>query len=255
MLCTQCCAVHPPRTILPALHASSLCSASPKHYYPHPTPLSHPKTPWHTPSPTTPPAPRTFSPEAEAPLGGSDAPIAGGVAGVEEGADARLVLVQVDGSQLGLLQDTVSTGVQAPEHPPYCLLAAGRQRCGEQRLHGIRPQEDTGTRGMWGWGRTGAGSPSGGVVLCVLTQQLEPVAQPLPQVGQVLPSAWLCGAGDHGGVADTPPHCTDTSPHCMRVPPRHLRASPNCTGTPARCMGARSTPSCGGTPTYCTGES
>lgn len=57
---------------------------------------------------------------------------------------------------------------------------------------------------MWGWGCTGAGGPSGGVMLGILTQELEPVPQPLPQIGQVLPSARLCGEGGHGEVGDTP---------------------------------------------------
>lgn len=54
----------------------------------------------------------TFSPEAQAPLGHGDLPVLVGVAGVEEGSDADLVLVQVDGRQLGLAQIQIAVGVQ-----------------------------------------------------------------------------------------------------------------------------------------------
>lgn len=107
------------------------------------TPRRAPPRPCST-SPT-----RTFPPEAEAPLGGGDAAVPGGVAGVEEGAHARLVLVQVDGRQLGLLQVPVPAGVQPPEHPPHRLLAAGRQRWGGEDAAPwlTRPHGDSGGAG------------------------------------------------------------------------------------------------------------
>lgn len=67
----------------------------------------------------------TFPPEAEAPLSGRDPAVLVGVAGVEEGADADLILVQVDSGQLHLVQEKVSTGVQLGEHPADGVLAAG----------------------------------------------------------------------------------------------------------------------------------
>lgn len=57
-------------------------------------------------------SPLTFSPEAQAPLRHRDLPILVGVTGVEEGLDAELVLVQVNSSQLGLVQIQVAVGVQ-----------------------------------------------------------------------------------------------------------------------------------------------
>lgn len=54
----------------------------------------------------------TFSPEAQAPLSHGDLAVLVGVAGVEEGSDADLVLVQVDGRQLGLAQIQIAVGVQ-----------------------------------------------------------------------------------------------------------------------------------------------
>lgn len=81
----------------------------------------------------------TFSPEAEAPLRRGDLPILVAVAGVEEGSDADLVLVQVDGSQLGLVQIQVAVGVQPREHPADGVLAAGHealvQRCRTEIAH------------------------------------------------------------------------------------------------------------------------
>lgn len=71
--------------------------------------------------------PLTLPPEAEAPLSGGDPAVLVGVTGVEEGADADFVLVQVDGSQLCLVQEEVSTGVQLGEHPADGVLAAGPQ--------------------------------------------------------------------------------------------------------------------------------
>ena len=72
-------------------------------------------------------APLTLPPEAEAPLRGGNPAILVGVAGVEEGADADFVLVQIDGSQLGLVQEEVGTGIQLGEHPADGVLAAGPQ--------------------------------------------------------------------------------------------------------------------------------
>lgn len=69
----------------------------------------------------------TLPPEAEAPLSGGDTAVLVGVAGVEERADADLVFVQVDGSQLCLVQEEVGTGVQLGEHPADRVLAAGPQ--------------------------------------------------------------------------------------------------------------------------------
>jgi len=69
----------------------------------------------------------TFSPEAEAPLRRRDLPIFVAVAGVEEGSDADLVLVQVNSSQLSLVQIQVTVGVQLGEHPADGVLAARYQ--------------------------------------------------------------------------------------------------------------------------------
>lgn len=69
----------------------------------------------------------TLPPEAEAPLGRGHPAVPVGVAGVEEGPDANLVLVQVDGGQLGLVQVEVAVGVQLGEHPAYGVLAARHQ--------------------------------------------------------------------------------------------------------------------------------
>lgn len=69
----------------------------------------------------------TLSPEAEAPLGSGDLAVPVGVTGVEEGPDADLVLVQVDGSQLSLVQVQVAIGVQLGKHPAYGVLTAGHQ--------------------------------------------------------------------------------------------------------------------------------
>lgn len=69
----------------------------------------------------------TFSPEAEAPFRCGDLAIPVRVAGVEKGPNADLILVQVDGSQLGLIQIQVIIRVQLGEHPAYGVLTAGHQ--------------------------------------------------------------------------------------------------------------------------------
>lgn len=69
----------------------------------------------------------TLSPEAEAPLSSGDLAVPVGVTGVEEGSDADLILVQVDGSQLSLVQVQVAIGVQLGKHPAYGVLTAGHQ--------------------------------------------------------------------------------------------------------------------------------
>lgn len=69
----------------------------------------------------------TLPPEAQAPLGRGDFAVPVGVAGVEERPDADLVLVQVDGRQLGLVQVQISIGVQLGKHPAYGVLTAGYQ--------------------------------------------------------------------------------------------------------------------------------
>lgn len=69
----------------------------------------------------------TLPPETEAPLSSRDAAIFVGITGVEEGADADLVFVQVDGSQFCLVQEEVSTSVQLREHPTDGVLATGPQ--------------------------------------------------------------------------------------------------------------------------------
>ncbi|TNN80909.1 Peroxisomal leader peptide-processing protease [Liparis tanakae] len=63
------------------------------------------------------PLPRilTLSPEAETPLGSGDLAVPVGVARVEEGPDADLVLVQVDGSQLDLVQELEPVPQTLPE--------------------------------------------------------------------------------------------------------------------------------------------
>lgn len=69
----------------------------------------------------------TLPPKAEAPLSGRNPAIFVGIAGVEEGANADLIFVQVDGSQFCLVQEEVSTGVQLGEHPTDGVLATGPQ--------------------------------------------------------------------------------------------------------------------------------
>lgn len=69
----------------------------------------------------------TLSPEAEAPLSSGDFAVPVGVTGVEEGPDADLVLVQVDGCQLRLVQVQVAVGVQLRKHPAYGVPTAGHQ--------------------------------------------------------------------------------------------------------------------------------
>lgn len=54
----------------------------------------------------------TFSPEAEAPFRCRNLPILVAIAGVEEGPDADFILVQVNSSQLSLVQIQVTVGVQ-----------------------------------------------------------------------------------------------------------------------------------------------
>ena len=71
--------------------------------------------------------PLTFPPETETPLSGGHLSVLVGVAGVEEGPDAHLILVQVDGSKLSLVQVQVIVGVQLGEHPAYRVLTAGHQ--------------------------------------------------------------------------------------------------------------------------------
>lgn len=81
----------------------------------------------------------TFSPEAEAPLCRGDLPILVAITGVEEGPDADLILVQVNGGQLRLVQIQVAVGVQLREHPADGVLAAGYQaffqHCLEEKVH------------------------------------------------------------------------------------------------------------------------
>lgn len=69
----------------------------------------------------------TFSPEAEAPLRCRDLSIFISVTRVKEGSDADLVLVQVNSSQLSLVQIQVTVGIQLREHPANGVLAAGYQ--------------------------------------------------------------------------------------------------------------------------------
>lgn len=69
----------------------------------------------------------TFPPEAEAPFSSGHLAILIGIAGVEEGSNADLVLVQIDGGKLWLVQVQVSVRVQLGEHPANGVLAAGHQ--------------------------------------------------------------------------------------------------------------------------------
>lgn len=55
--------------------------------------------------------------EAVAPLVVGQFAVLEGVAGVEEGLHAQLVLVQVDGAQFRLVQQQVKVHVQLVEHP------------------------------------------------------------------------------------------------------------------------------------------
>lgn len=50
-----------------------------------------------------------------------------GVTGVEERPDANLILVQVDGSQLSLVQENVAVCVQLGKHPTNGVFATGHQ--------------------------------------------------------------------------------------------------------------------------------
>lgn len=83
-----------------------------------------PGLPWraesHSPLP-----PLTFSPEAQAPLCRGDLAVLVAVAGVEERPDADLILVQVNGRQLAVLQIQISVGVELGKHPADGILAAG----------------------------------------------------------------------------------------------------------------------------------
>lgn len=83
----------------------------------------------HSREPKLPSAPEilTLPPEAEAPFSRGNLSIPVGVAGVEIWPDADLVFVQVDGSQLGLIQVKVVIGVELGEHPTYGVLTAGDQ--------------------------------------------------------------------------------------------------------------------------------
>lgn len=78
----------------------------------------------------------TFSPETQAPLRRGDLAILVAVAGVEEGPDADLILVQVNGCQLGVVQIQIIVRVQLWKHPANGVLAAGYeapvQRCQRQ---------------------------------------------------------------------------------------------------------------------------
>lgn len=73
------------------------------------------------------PSALTLSPEAEAPFSSGDLAISVGVTGVEEGTDADLIFVQVDGSQLSLVEIKVAIGVQFGKHPAYGVFTAGHQ--------------------------------------------------------------------------------------------------------------------------------
>lgn len=83
----------------------------------------------------------TFSPEAQAPLRRGHLPVLVAVAGVEEGSDADLILVQVNSSQLRVVQIQITVGVQLREHPSDGVLAAGYkaplQRCQKQFSSGL----------------------------------------------------------------------------------------------------------------------
>lgn len=93
-----------------------------------------PGLPWRAESHSLLP-PLTFSPEAQAPLCRGDLAVLVAVAGVEEGPDADLILVQVNGRQLAVLQIQISVGVELGKHPADGILAAGDeapvQRCPE----------------------------------------------------------------------------------------------------------------------------
>ena len=67
----------------------------------------------------------TVSPKADAPLGPAHSPVFVGVTRVEEGPDADLVLVQVNGVQLRPIQNLVFVRVQSRKHPTDGFPAAG----------------------------------------------------------------------------------------------------------------------------------
>lgn len=69
----------------------------------------------------------TFSPKAEAPLRCGNFAIAVGITGVEEGPYAHFILVQINGSQLSLVQIQVIVRVQLREHPSNGVLT-GRNK-------------------------------------------------------------------------------------------------------------------------------
>lgn len=89
------------------------------------------------------PSPRilTLSPEAEAPLSSGDLAIFVGITGVEERSDADLILVQVDGRQLSLVQVQVAIGVQLGKHPTYGVLTAGYQAPVQHCKHNNRQKK------------------------------------------------------------------------------------------------------------------
>lgn len=64
--------------------------------------------------------------EAVAPLVVGELAILEGVAGVEERLDTGLVLIQVDGIDLGVVEQEVIVHVQLVEHPAQGVLADGQ---------------------------------------------------------------------------------------------------------------------------------
>lgn len=78
-------------------------------------------------SPSCPPACLTCRLlEAVAPLVVGELAVLEGVAGVEERLDAGLVLIQVDGIDLRVVQQEVVVHVQLVEHPAQGVLADGQ---------------------------------------------------------------------------------------------------------------------------------
>lgn len=75
--------------------------------------------------------------EAVAPLVVREFAILEGVTGVKEGLDAGLILVQVDGVDLRVVQQEVIVHVQLVEHPAQGVLAYGQDA-------GVKPCERRG---------------------------------------------------------------------------------------------------------------
>lgn len=76
--------------------------------------------------------------EAVAPLVVGQLAVLEGIAGVEEGLHAQLILVQVNGTELGLVQQEVKVHVELVEHPAQRVLANGQDAGVEVSSGGVK---------------------------------------------------------------------------------------------------------------------